>query len=258
MIRGLYAAASGMIMGVLRQGLIAQDVANANTPGYKQVSLPPTRATQLNLHRLSTAQTTASTPAVGPAGTGVYPAPMETDFGQGVLQSTGRSLDVALEGEGFFQVQTPEGVRFTRDGRFHRDAAGNLVTTQGYLVLSANSQSVQLPQAGEVVIARDGTVSVDEQAAGRLGIFQVPVVSLQRAGENLFVSTPVPGQAPAATPQPATDVRVRQGFLEGSNVDIAGTLVEMMSVARTYEASQRLVQVQDEVLARTMDVGRLG
>jgi|AMFO01.1.fsa_nt_gi flagellar basal body rod protein FlgG len=252
MIRGLYAAASGMIMGVLRQGLIAQDVANANTPGYKQVGLPPTRATQLNLHRLSTAQPAVSTPAVGPVGTGVYPAPVETNFGQGVLQSTGRSLDVALEGEGFFQVQTPEGVRFTRDGRFHRDADGNLVTTQGYLVLNANGQPMQLPQAGEVAIARDGTVSVDEQAVGRLGLFQVPVVSLQRAGENLFISTS------AAASQPATDVRVRQGFLEGSNVDIAGTLVEMMSVARTYEASQRLVQIQDQVLARTMDVGRLG
>ena len=258
MIRGLYAAASGMIMGVLRQGLIAQDVANANTPGYKQVSLPPTRATQLNLRRLSTAQPTASTPTVGPVGTGVYPAPMETNFGQGVLQSTGRSLDVALEGEGFFQVQTPEGVRFTRDGRFHRDADGNLVTTQGYLVLDANGQPMQLPQTGEVTIAGDGTVSVDEQAIGRLGLFQVPVVSLQRAGENLFISAPGPAQASAAAPQPATDVQVRQGFLEGSNVDIAGTLVEMMSVARTYEASQRLVQVQDQVLARTMDVGRLG
>ncbi|MBS1253995.1 MAG: Flagellar basal-body rod protein FlgG [Anaerolineales bacterium] len=251
MIRGLYAAASGMITGVLRQGAVARDVANANTPGYKGASLPPAQATQLELRRLSTAQPGLDAPAVGPAGTGVYSASVETDFGQGPLHSTRRSLDVALEGEGFFQVQTPDGPRFTRDGRFHRDANGNLTTGQGYLVLDANSQSIQLPQEGEVAIAQDGTLSVDGQAVGQLGVFQVVLESLQRAGEGLFVST-------GAAPEPAAGAQVRQGFVEGSNVDPAATLVEMMSVARMYEASQRLVQVQDQMLARTMDVGRLG
>lgn len=251
MIRGLYAAASGMITGVLRQGLIARDVANANTPGYKQARLSPVRATLLNLRRLSTLDVGLNTPRVGEAGTGVYPAPAEIDFSQGPLQSTRRALDVALEGEGFFQVQTPAGVRFTRDGRFHRDAGGNLVTLQGYRVLDINGQPIQLAGEGETVIAQDGTLSVGGQVVGQLGIFQVPPESLERAGENLFVSTA------ANAPQPATDARLRQGFLEGANVDIAGTLVEMMLVARTYEASQRLVQMQDQVLARTMDIGRV-
>lgn len=251
MIRGLYAAASGMIMGVLRQGLIAHDVANASTPGYKHASPPPTRAAQLNLRRLSAAETAMDTPVVGEAGTGVYPSPLEIDFSQGPLQNTRRSLDVALVGDGFFQVQTPDGPRFTRDGRFYRDADGNLVTVRGYPLLDVNGQPVRLLQEGEVVIGRDGTISIDEQAAGQLGVFQVPLETLQRAGDNLFVSTST--DAPAA----ATDVEVRQGFLEGSNVDVAATLVEMTLVARTYEASQRAVQIQDDVLARTMEVGRL-
>jgi flagellar basal-body rod protein FlgG len=140
-------------------------------------------------------------------------------------------------------------VRFTRDGRFHRDAGGNLVTTQGFLVLDADSQPIRLAQEGEIVIAENGALSIDGQAVGQLGIFQVPPESLQRAGDTLFAST--------AGPTPATDVRVRQGYLESSNVDASSTLVEMLLVARTYEASQRMVQIQDQVLARTMDIGRV-
>ena len=251
MIRGLYAAASGMILGALRQGLIAHDVANANTPGYKRGILPPNPATRLDLRRIPTPQFAARAPQVGPLGTGVYPEGVITDFRQGPLQETRRVLDVALEGEGFFQVQTPQGPRFTRDGRFYRDADGNLVTVRGYLVLDPNGQPIQLPQEGEIAIALDGTISVDRQVIAQIGIFQAPLESLQREGDGLFVST-----METAPPQ-ATQVQVRQGFLEGSNVDAAATLVEMMMVARAYEASQRLVQIQDQMLTRTMEIGRI-
>lgn len=251
MIRGLYAAASGMITGVLRQELIAHDIANANTPGYKQATLSPFRATLLNLRRLSTTQVGVGTPEVGSLGTGIYPAPVDIDFTQGPLRETRRALDVAMEGEGFFQVQTPEGPRFTRDGRFHRDVDGNLVTTRGYPVLDADGQPIQLPE-GEVTIRRDGVISVDGEEVGGLGVFQPPLESLERSGDILFAST-----AEEAPPLVA-DVRVQQGFLENSNMDAAATMVEMMLVARSYEASQRLVQLQDQVLARTIDIGRVG
>lgn len=252
MIRALYTAASGMILGALRQGLIAHDVANVMTPGYKRGILPPNPAPQLDLRRISMPERVARAPQIGPLGTGVYAQAATVDFSQGPLQQTRRTLDVALEGPGFFQVQTPQGPRFTRDGRFYRDADGNLVTVRGYLVLNPNGQPIRLPQEGEVAIALDGTISVDRQVMGQIGVFEVPLDALRREGDGLFALTS------EAAPAAAAQAQVRQGYLEGSNVDPAATLVEMMMVARTYEANQRLVQMQDRLLERTMEIGRVG
>lgn len=252
MIRALYTAASGMILGTLRQGLIAHDLANVTTPGYKRGILPPFPAPQLDLRRISTPAQATRAPQIGPLGTGVYAEVATVDFRQGPLQQTGRTLDVALEGPGFFQVQTPRGLRFTRDGRFYRDADGNLVTLRGYRVLDLNGQPIQLPQEGEIAIALDGTISVDGQVVGQIGIFQVPPDTLRREGDGLFVLTT------EEAPTPTAQAQIRQGYLEGSNVDLAATLVEMMTVARTYEANQRLIQVQDQLLTRTMEIGRVG
>jgi len=253
MIRGLYTATTGIILGVIRQGLIAHDVANVNTVGYKGAALRLEPSTQLAGQRLTTGGPEPVTDevraAVGPLGTGVWTEAPVIDFGQGPLKATSRPLDVALEGEGFFQVRGNLGTLYTRDGSFHRDAAGNLVTSTGQFVLGDNNAPIQLPE-GEPVVSPDGTITVNGQVVGRLGIVQFaqPDV-LARAGENTFTANV------AGTPAQA---RVRQGFLEASNVDPNWTVVEMLRVARSYEASVRMVQAQDETLARLLDVGRLG
>lgn len=253
MIRGLYTAATGIVLGVARQALIAHDVANSTTAGYKQAALPLVPSSRLDAQRLSTGSAEPVTNeirvATGPLGTGVWSEPIVIDFEQGSLRATGRVLDVALEGEGFFQIRDARGTFYTRDGSFHRDAAGNLVTATGQYVLGDNNAPIQLPE-GEPVIGPDGTITVNGQGAGRLGIVQFAQPNvLQRAGGNMFTAN-VAG-APA-------QARVRQGYLEMSNVDPNRTVVEMLRVARSYEASVRLVTVQDETIARLLDVGRVG
>ncbi len=253
MIRGLYTATTGIVLGVARQALIAHDVANANTTGYKRAALPLVPSSRLDVQRLATGVPEPVANDVraraGPLGTGVWTEAPVIDFGQGPLRVTGQVLDLALEGEGFFQVRGTQGTLYTRDGSFHRDAAGNLVTATGQFVLGDNNAPVQLPE-GEPVFAPDGTVTVNGQVAGRLGIVQFAQPNaLQRAGENTFAANA------AAVPAQA---RVRQGFLEASNVDPNRTVVDMLRVARSYEASVRLVQVQDETVARLLEVGRVG
>jgi flagellar basal body rod protein FlgG len=182
---------------------------------------------------------------IGNLGLGVESAPAITDFSAGGLLNTGQPLDLAINGEGFFLVQTDNGTRYTRDGRFTRDAEGQLVTIDGYLVLDNNEAPITL-DAGLTAVGPDGTISVDGVAAGQIGIagFEDPAAELTAAEGNLFEA------AGGAT---TTEVgSIQQGFLEGSNANVAQLTTQMVQVARAYEAAQRLVQSQDELLGRAI------
>jgi flagellar basal body rod protein FlgG len=168
-----------------------------------------------------------------------------TDFTPGALRLTGQPLDLAIEGPGFFRLRTPGGERYTRDGRFLRDAQGNLVTVDGYFVLDDNGQPIVLPE-GTVSVAADGSITVDGRAVGRIGLaaFADPAAELQRDLPNTF--------AARAAPSGQESGRIAQGYLEMSNASPAQLMTQMVAVGRAYEAAQQMVQTQDELLGKAI------
>jgi flagellar basal body rod protein FlgG len=187
---------------------------------------------------------------VGYQGLGVMTSPEDIDFTQGGLMQTEQTYDLAIEGNGFFRLDTPEGERYTRDGRFLRDADGQLTNIEGYLVLNTDGQPIDIPD-GVVTITPDGTIQVDNAAVDQIGLaaFEDPA-GLIKAGDNFYLSEAAPtGQA---------DGTINQGYLEASNVNTAQLMSQMVTVARAYEAAQKMVQIQDELIGRSISqLGRL-
>lgn len=252
MIKGLYSAVSAMVMNASRQQVLSHNIANLQTPGFKQI-LTVAQDFMQNQAVYSTGKTANnSIDYIGLLGLGSQIGPEYIDFGQGALQDTGNPLDFALQGNGFFSVKTPDGNRYTRDGRFLRDAKNTLVTVDGFQVLDDAGQPIQLPD-GDVSVASDGAISVNGTAVAKLGIgvFTNPDTDLQHTEGNLFTG-------PAAST--SKDVaQVTQGYLETSNANPSQLMTQLVEVARSYEAAQKMVQNQDELLGKTIaSLGRIG
>ena len=219
MVRGLYIAASGMLAEQRRQDQIANDLANASTPGYKA-----DRSTQRSFGEVLL-QNTATGAPVGALGLGVAIEQIVTDLSPAPFRQTGEPLDFAIQGQGFFAVQTPQGARYTRNGQFMASANGTLVTSAGHLVMGRGG--------GPVRVNQDGSVDPRE-----LGVFNVP--NAQKVGENLFAGG-VGGQATGT---------VVAGALEGSGADPARSMVDMIASFRAFEAGQRVITTIDQTLQK--------
>ena len=180
------------------------------------------------------------------------------DFSQGALQQTGGPLDMAIEGQGFFQVSTAAGNRYTRDGRFSTNAQGQLTTQTGDPVMSASGGPISLnPQGGPPQIGRDGTItqSVAGQpqsiSVGKLGVFRFDTLSdLSKQGDGLYSNTT--NAQPAAAP----DARIHQGMLEASNVQPILQVTDLIRISRAYEAVTQMVTSNAD-LSKT-SIERLG
>jgi flagellar basal-body rod protein FlgF len=220
MERGLYIAASGMVAEQMRQDQIANDLANASTPGYKADRVTQRAFAELLLSNSATGQ------AVGGLTTGVGADRMVTDMTPQPLRDTGEPLDLAIAGDGWFGVRTAQGTRYTRNGQFTAAADGTLTDQLGNPVLGRNGQPVK--------VGADGHVT-----AADVGVFAVQDPSKQ--GDNLFTGTAA-GQAAGS---------VRTGALEGSGVDPARTMVDMIASFRAFEAGQKVIQTIDESLHKT-------
>ncbi|GAB4475396.1 MAG: flagellar basal-body rod protein FlgF [Anaerolineales bacterium] len=246
MIKGLYAAASAMLANLYRHGLLAHNIANVDTPGFKQVltSLDDFKETSVIYPPGPTAGL-ADLRWVGDIGLGVQTSSEITDFLQGGLRNTGHPFDLAIQGEGFFRIQTPDGERYTRDGRFYRDVDGNLVTVDGYQVLDDGGQPINLPE-GEFSVSPEGNLLVNGQIVATLGLaaFEDPSSELTRDGSNYFAAEGGPTSDAVGT--------VAQGYLEMSNANPAQLMTQMIAVARAYEAAQKMVQTQDELLGKAI------
>ncbi len=252
MIKGLYSAVSAMVMNAARQQVLSHNIANLQTPGFKQVLTTVEDFMQNQSVYTSENSLNQSVDYIGNLGLGTQIGAEYIDYQQGALLDTGNPLDFALEGNGFFRVKTPDGNRYTRDGRFLRDADNTLVTIEGFQVLDDAGQAIQLPE-GEISVNPDGALSVNGAAVAQLGIgvFANPDTDLQHTEGNLF-SGPA-----ASTSQDAA--RVVQGYLEGSNANPSQLMTQLVEVARSYEAAQKMVQNQDELLGRTIaSLGRIG
>lgn len=217
MDRGLFIAASGMLAEQVRQDILANDLANATTAGYKADRTTQARFGDLLISERGTGR------ALGTIGAGVRIAGQTTDLRPGDIKGTDEPLDLAIRGEGFFLVRTPQGERFTRNGQFTALADGTLGDARGNQVLGPDRRPVQ--------VRADGTVP-----ASAVGVFAV--TGATKEGENFFT-----GQAAgAATGEVVT------GALETSGVQPARTMVDMLASLRAFEAGQRAITTIDETL----------
>ena len=228
MIRGMYASAAGMLTGIARQDLYAGNLANANTVGYRRLGCG-TRSFGLALKSVSE----GGEQLRGGAG----PVDEVLDLAEGALKTTGSRFDVAISGPGFLAVQTPQGVRYTRDGRLQANAAGLLADARGNPVVGANGT---IGVKGDIDISETGQVKSGGKFVGELLIADLPAASLKPAGDNLYASS--------ATPQRSVAARIVQGSLEDSNASAMQELAAMMRNSRYYEANAAALRQQDQTL----------
>jgi len=224
---GLYIAATGMVAEQTRQDQLSNDLANATTPGYKSDASP-----QHNFGAVLLANTEGGSP-VGSVNAGVALGKTYTDMTQGSIQETGEPLDFALTGSGFFAVKTEQGVRYTRNGQFIASAQGELTDSKGNPVLGQGGAPIKVSAGGTVPVSA-------------LGVFEVPEASKQ--GENLYAGT-ASGKATSG---------VRQGALEGSGVDAAKIMIDMITSLRSFQSGQQAIQAINHTLqAASTQVGNL-
>ena len=258
MIRGLYTAASGLVLGLRRQEVVADSLANVDTPGYK-AETSAAAAFERVLAR-SIGNEPVPIPLtfqrrLGTVGTGAYQDAREVDMSDGTLNATGRTLDLGVAGPGFFVVETPDGPRYTRDGRFEADASGRLVSGDGDPLLSLDGGPISV-DGDDVVVLPTGEVVVDGEPRGTLQLVELDPSRIIRARGTQFEiaigDPPAPAAAGAAT-------QIRQRMLEQANVDVARVMTNMLANQRMFGANQTVFSTSDETLAQAVrDVGRVG
>jgi flagellar basal-body rod protein FlgG len=256
MIRALWTASTGMQSQQTNMDVIANNLANVNSTGFKK-----SRADfQDILYQTSKAAGTGVDGGQSPTGVqvglGSRVAAVQKIFSTGEFQQTGNDLDLAIEGPGFFQVTLPDGTdAFTRSGALKKDGTGRLVTSDGYpivpeIVIPENATSISIGSAGTVEVLLDGEPTPTEVGTIELARFSNPA-GLKSLGRNLYAETPTTGAPVAGTPSENGFGSLSQGFLEGSNVNIMEEMVNMIAGQRAYEVNSKAIQTADEMLSMT-------
>ncbi|MGD1107858.1 MAG: flagellar basal-body rod protein FlgF [Terracidiphilus sp.] len=226
---GYYAAMTGLVARTEALDTAAANLANAQTPGYR-AEREFFRSVLLGPEALDS-QLGEAVNNYGLLGGD------RLSMAQGALEETGNPLDLAIEGQGFFMVQTPQGTRYTRDGSFQRTQSGQLVTQEGEPVLSAAGQPIVIPP-GEVSVGADGTVSVAGGAVAAVGVFTFPAgTELTPEGANRYVAPQ------GVTPVVAKDAAVHEGALEAANQDVVQGSLNLIVMQRQAEMMQRALTV---------------
>lgn len=256
MIRSLWIAKTGLDAQQTQLDITSNNLANVSTNGFKR-----SRAVFEDLMYQTLRQPGAKSsqqtdiPEGLQIGTGVRPISSVRVHTQGNLQQTGNQFDVAINGQGFLQIQMPDGTNaYTRDGSLHIDAQGQLVTSNGFAV----SPAVTIPaNAQSVTIAQDGTISVTLQGSAvpqQVGSLQlanfINAAGLQAIGQNLYVETAASGTASTGTPGSNGLGLLSQGYVETSNVNVVEELVNMIQTQRAYEINSKAITTSDEILQR--------
>ena len=299
MWRGLYTAATGMITETQRTDVIANNLANAATTGYKRDFTVHREFENMLIKRvydkadggsvgmvaegfnilgnLGTSSDDVTrikgfsvdsnnNDGIGHLGLGDYVSEIAVDHQQGPLQTTGNTFDLAISGQGFFAVQTPDGIRYTRNGAFFRNQDGILQDIRGYTLLDTEGQPITIPpEIGNerVLVTGDGTIyATNPRNRPQQRLMQIQMVqfdnprAIQKQGDNLFYAV-TDNNGNVAQPQQATG-QVIQGMLEKSNVQIVNAMVELIHNQRMYEANAKSVTTQDTMLESSVNqVGRL-
>jgi flagellar basal-body rod protein FlgG len=248
MLEGLHSAAAGMAAQQQRLDAVANDLANANTVGYKHQ--------RVGFRDLLYDQAGRSSAPGVRTGHGVAAVDAGRAFDAGSLQRTDRSLDVAIQGEGFLRVKLPDGrTALTRDGGLHVDGLRRLTTNTGAFVLSGGKPVTVPAGVGDdaIAIGADGTVTAAGQRVGRLDLVTVRApAALTSVGDNAFVTSAASG-TPTAAPRATT---LTQGALEMSNVDMAEAMVDMIQSQRAYQLASKAIQTADQMMGTANEVKR--
>jgi flagellar basal-body rod protein FlgF len=287
MIRGLYSAASGMFSLERKQEALSNNLANAQTPGFKKDDTVLRAFPKLLIHRMRDFNENGQmqinglpfnpsqmTP-VGELHNGVYAQERVPNFMQGSIVQTSNPLDIAINDQSipfqeqngrqvkpaaFFSVQLPDGTGYTRNGKWDVDANGSLVTSDGYRILGANNQPLQLP-AGiskeDLKITDGGQLVANGRVVGQIGIAVAEnPLALRRLGGNVYQAD---NPLPLIDEQTAANlgVSLQQGFIEQSNVDLGQTMTEMMVTLKGYEANQKVIGAYDRSLEQLFSVGKI-
>ncbi|MBI5509023.1 MAG: flagellar basal-body rod protein FlgG [Deltaproteobacteria bacterium] len=260
MLRAMSSAASGMSAQELRMDVIANNMANVNTTGFKRSRTEFQDVLYDNLKSAGALGGNGAQVPVGlQVGQGVRPVATLQEFTMGDLKQTGNPFDLAIEGAGFFQVAQADGeLSYSRDGAFKIDAQGRLVTADGLLVEPALAVP---PDAQQVTITADGTVSVtrpgrpDPVEVGQLELAVFPnPAGLLAKGHNLLQVTPASGAPILTAPAQNGAGRLTQGVLELANVRVVEEMIELIATQRAYETNSRVIKAADEMLGATANL----
>jgi flagellar basal-body rod protein FlgG len=262
MLRALSTAATGMEAQQLNIDTIANNLANINTSGYKQRRAQFQDLLYQNIRQAGAANTATTDIPVGlQVGLGTKAVATEIIFTQGDFSSTGNSLDLVIQGQGFFQIRQTNGqIAYTRNGNFHMNSDGNIVTSDGDLL----EPQITIPQDQVgITIGSDGTVSVSQsgqsqpQQVGKieLALFQNPA-GLENIGKSLFITSQASGDAITGTAGENGLGSLLQGYVEQSNVSVVEEMVNMIVSQRAYEANSKVIKTADEMFTQANNVVR--
>ncbi len=257
MIRALWTASSGMEAQQINMDVIANNLANVNSVGFKK-----SRADFQDILYQTARVAGASTADGGEVPTGIQVglgskvAAVQKIFTVGDMQNTGNELDLAIEGDGFFQILLPNGeTAYTRAGSFKKDSVGRVVTSDGYplfpeIVIPTNATKVSIGEGGGVEVFLDGQAAPTQVGTIELARFSNPA-GLSNLGRNLFAETVSSGAPTTGVPSVDGMGMLSQGFLEGSNVSVMEEMVNMIAGQRAYEVNSKAIKTADEMLQMT-------
>ena len=255
MMRALDIAATGLAAQQLNVDTISQNLANLNTTGFKAERPEFQDLLYQDLRRVGTNSTDQGTilPVGLQVGLGVRTAAISRDTNQGTVNNTGNSLDIAVQGKGFFQITLPDGTTaYTRDGGFKLSSSGQIVTRDGFTVqpgitIPSNATEISINTSGQVQVSINGQIAPSQIGQLQLANFINPV-GLQALGGNLYSETAASGTPTTNNPGQAEFGTVLQGYLENSNVDSVSAITNLITAQRTYEMNTKVLKAADEML----------
>ncbi len=263
--KGIYTALSGAMAQNVKLESIANNLANVNTPGFKRDQQVFREYLTANEKPPEVIQAPKDVAAIesfynmqGGDKSFVESIGTFTDHGQGTVKATGGTLDLAIDGDGFFEVLTPQGTRFTRAGNFTIDGNGALVTKEGFFVLSQGEPGsdpqdrvIQMSGEGVITFSDSGDVVQGQETVARVGVVKIADKdSIQKMGSSLYSFKPGATAAVENLENPG----VRQGFLEMSNVNVVQEMTDMISANRIFEISQKAIQSHDTLADKMINV----
>lgn len=259
-MKALHIAATGMKAQETNVEIISNNVANMRTTGYKRLRADFQDLLYQNQRRVGSQTSAAGTivPTGVQVGSGVKTAATSRIMSQGTLEQTDKELDIAIRGEGFFQIELPDGTTaYTRDGSFERDSEGNLVTVDGYAVQPA----INIPEDGtDLSISTDGTVQITDANDTQVTLGQLELArfvnksGLESIGDNLYLATDASGDAQTDTPGNDNYGDLQQGYVESSNVEAVTEISDLIAAQRAYEMNSKIIQAADEMLSTTSNI----
>jgi flagellar basal-body rod protein FlgG len=255
-MRSLNIAATGMLAQQTNVEVISNNIANMNTTAYTKRRPEFSDLLYQNLRRVGAASSDAGTivPTGVQLGLGVKTTAVYRITEQGSVQSTDNTLDVAIQGKGYFRIQMPSGeTAYTRDGSFQLSDQGQVVTHEGYTVLPGitvpnNAVGISINASGQVMVKVDG--AIEQTVVGQLQLANFAnEAGLEARGDNLFLETPASGGVLAGNPGAPGYGTLLQGFLETSNVNVVAEVTNLISAQRAYEMNSKVIQTSDEMMS---------